>query len=73
MGTGMRMLYMLRSLWMGSSSRLRHLAVTDEKLLAKLRSIKGQYIYRYQHWGVPVFYYEYCEIDPRMRIVPDQR
>jgi predicted RNA-binding Zn-ribbon protein involved in translation (DUF1610 family) len=45
------------------------IAVTDEKLLAKLRSIKGQYIYRYKHWGVPVFYYEYCEIDPRQRIV----
>jgi predicted RNA-binding Zn-ribbon protein involved in translation (DUF1610 family) len=47
-------------------------AVTDEKLLAKLRSVKGQYIYRYEQWAVPVFYYEYCKMDPRQRIVPDQ-
>jgi len=49
------------------------IAVTEEKLLAKLRSIKGQYVFRYQHWTVPIFYYEYCKIDPRQRIVPDQR
>jgi hypothetical protein len=49
------------------------IAVTEEKLLAKLRSIKGQYVFRYQHWTVPIFYYEYCKMDPRQRIVPDQR
>lgn len=45
------------------------IAVRDEKLLAKLRSVKGQFV----HQGLPVFYYEYCEIDPRQRIVPDTR
>ena len=49
------------------------IAVTEEKLLAKLRSIKGQYVFRYQHWTVPIYYYEYCKIDPRQRIVPDHR
>jgi len=31
--------------------------ITDEKLLAKLRSIKGQFTY----CGLPVYYYEYCQ------------
>src|ERR1700747_3457943 len=31
------------------------IVVTDEKLLAKLRSINGQFF----HEGLPVFYYEY--------------
>lgn len=48
------------------------IAVTDEKLLAKLRTIKGQYVYRFQRWTVPVFYYEYCKMDPRQRIVSDR-
>jgi hypothetical protein len=37
------------------------IALTDEKLLAKLRSIKGQFTYM----GFPLFYYEYCEVLPR--------
>jgi hypothetical protein len=37
------------------------IAVTDEKLLAKLRSVKGQFVYRSNPWnrGLRVYYYEY--------------
>ena len=49
------------------------IAVTDEKLLAKLRTVRGQFVYRWRGSRTPIYYYEYCKIDPRQRIVPDQR
>jgi hypothetical protein len=40
-----------------TNDKLRNVVVTDEQLLAKLRSIKGQFVYE----GLPVFFYEYCD------------
>jgi len=34
------------------------IAVTDEQLLAKLRSVKGQFV----HGGLRIFYHEYCPL-----------
>ena len=35
------------------------IAVTDERLLTKLRSVNGQYVYVYKQFRTPIFYCEY--------------
>ena len=41
--------------------------VTDEKLLTKLRSVKGQFVDE----GLPVFYYEYLPNDSKRGVIRD--
>lgn len=41
----------------GETASSNIVAVTDEKLLAKLRSVKGQFVH--EIWEFPIFYYEH--------------